>query len=117
MALPGGGWLYDQLRKIPRGADPNVFVEWSSIIERRANERCGPLIRGRIRFKGAVNDEGRFALDLEAPDPDATVCLLEAIQSCLSLMPTITMEFYGALMVALASEAEKRDGLSNDDVK
>ena len=32
-------------------------------------------------------------------------------------MPTITREFYGALMVALASDAEKRDGLSDDDVK
>jgi len=107
----GGGWLYDQLREIPRGADPNVLVEWSDIIERKANEDCGGLNSGRIRFKGTVNDEGRFALDVDAPDPDATVCLLRAIQNHLDLMPAITKEFYGTLMVSLASEAEKNDNL------
>jgi hypothetical protein len=111
MSFPGGAWLYDQLREIPRGADPNVLVEWSDIIERRANEECGGLNARRIRFKGTVNDEGRFALDVDAPDPDSTVCVLQAIQNNLSLMPAITREFYGSLMVSLASEAEKNDRL------
>ena len=115
MALPGAGWLYDQLREIPRGADPSVLVEWSSIIEKKANEGCEDLDYSRIRFKGTVSDEGRFSLDLDALGSDAMVCLLEAIQSCHTLMPTITREFYGALMVTLASEAEKNDALSKDE--
>ncbi len=106
------GWLYDQLREIPRGADPNVLAEWSGIIERKANDSCGGSSAGRIRFKGTVNDEGRFALDMDAPDPDATVCLLRAIQDQLDVMPEVTKEFYSALMVTLASKAEKGDGLS-----
>jgi hypothetical protein len=108
----GGGWLYDQLREIPRGSDPSVLVEWADIIERKANDERGGLDARRILFRGTVNDEGRFALDVDAPDPDATVRLLNIIQNHLSLMPAITREFYGALMVNLASEAEKRDGLS-----
>jgi hypothetical protein len=107
MATSGGGWLYDQLREIPRGADPGVLVEWSDIIQKKANEGCKNLNGSLIRFKGNVN-EGRFALDLDAANPVAMVCLLEAIQSCLTLMPTITREFYGALMVSLASGAEER---------
>lgn len=114
MSFAGGGWLYDQLREIPRGADPNVLIEWSDIIERKANKDCGDLNARRVRFKGTVNDEGRFALDVDAPDPDAMVYLLRAIQDNLNLMPTITREFYGALMVTLASEAEKNDGLNKD---
>jgi len=109
MATTGGGWVYDQLREIPRGADPSVLVEWSDIIEKKANEDCENFNGSRIRFKGNVNDDGRFALDLEAADPDAMMCLLEIIQNCLNLMPTITREFYGALMVSLASEAEGKD--------
>jgi hypothetical protein len=115
MALPAGGWLYDQLREIPRGADPSVLVEWSNIIEKKANEECENLNRSRIRFKGTVNDEGRFALDLDVLDSDAMVCLLEEIQSCLTLMPTITREFYGALMVSLAAEAEEKGELGKDE--
>jgi hypothetical protein len=114
MSLPGAGWLYDQLREVPRGADPKLLVEWSDIIERKANEECGGSNARRIRFKGNVNDEGRFALDFDAPDSDSIVCLLGAIQNYLSLMPTITREFFGALMVSLASEAEKNDNLSKD---
>ncbi len=112
MSFAGGGWLYDQLREVPRGADPNVLAEWSGIIERKANEDCGDVNATRIRFKGTVSAEGRFALDLDASDPDAMVCLLRAIQSNLNLMPAITREFYGALMVTLASEAEKTDSPS-----
>jgi hypothetical protein len=112
MSSPGGAWLYDQLREIPRGADPNVLVEWSDIIERKANEDCGDLNARRIRFKGTVNDKRRFALEVDAPDPDAIVCLLRAIQNHLSLMPAVTREFYGSLMVGLASEAEKNDSMS-----
>src|SRR6266850_698763 len=115
MSLPGGGWLYDQLREIPRGADPSVLVEWSDIIEKKANERCEDSNGKRVRLKGTVTDDGRFALDLDPVDTDAMVCLLEAIQSCLTLMPTLTREFYGALMVTLALEAEKKDEKSRDE--
>ena|SRR5712692_8115290 len=110
MGLQGGGWLYDQLREVPRGADPSLLVEWSDIIEKKANQECKSSNGQRIRFKGTVNADGRFALDLDAQDPDAMVCVLEAIQSCLTLMPTITREFYGALMITLASEAEEKEG-------
>jgi hypothetical protein len=87
-----------------------LSVEWSDIIERKANEDCGDLGARRIRSKGTVNDDGRFALDVDAQDTDAMVCLLNAIQHNLDLMPAITREFYGSLMVGLASEAEKKDG-------
>lgn len=110
----GGGRLFDQLREIPRGIDPSVLVEWSDIIERKANEACGGSNAGRIRFKGTINEEGRFALDLDAPDPDAMVCLLRAIQDRLDVMPVATREFYGSLMASLASEAEKNDPLNKD---
>jgi hypothetical protein len=110
---PEGGWVYDQLREIPRGADPRVLVEWSDIIERKANERCGDSAR-RIRLKGKVIDDTKFGLDLDAPTPEAIVCVLEAIQGCLALMPMATSQFYGALMISLASEAERRDGTSKD---
>jgi hypothetical protein len=50
-----------------------------------------------IRFKGTVNDEGRFALDMDVPHPNAMVSLLNAIQNHLCLMPMIAREFYGAL--------------------
>jgi hypothetical protein len=110
MSFDGGaGWLYDKLREIQRGADPNLLVEWSDIIERKANEDRGGLNARRIRFKGTVNDEGRFALDVDAPDPDATVCLLKAIQNQIDVMPAMTKEFFAALIVNLASEAEKKD--------
>jgi hypothetical protein len=68
----------------------------------------------RIRFKGTVNGEGRFALDFAAPVPDAMLCLLRTIQRCLALMPAITREFYAAMMEILASDAENREGLSKD---
>jgi hypothetical protein len=110
----GGGRLFDQLREIPRGVDPSVLVEWSDIIERKANEACGGSNAGHIRFKGSVNEEGRFALDVDAPDPDAMVCLLRSIQDSLDIMPVATREFYGSLMVGLASEAGEKDGLNKD---
>ena len=112
MASAGGGWLYDQLREIPRGADPAVVTQWSEIIEKKANENCGKPAR-RIRFKGRVTEDRRFGLDLDAPTPEAIVCVLEAIQDCLGLMPMGTSQFYGALMISLASEAERRDGTSD----
>jgi hypothetical protein len=31
--------------------------------------------------------------------------LLKAIQQCLPLMPTLTREFYGALMISLSEES------------
>ena len=107
------GWLYDQLREISRGADPNTLVEWSEIIEMRANERCKESNQRPIRFKGKVTDEERFALDFQAPNPASVVCLLEAIQGCLSLMPSPPRRFYAALMVSLASESEASDESSD----
>jgi len=115
MAIAGGGWLFDQLREISRGTDSSVLVEWSDIIEKKANERCENSNGRRIMFKGTVNDNGGFALNLDADDPDKMVCLLEAIQSCLTLMPTITMEFYAALMVSLASQVGEKDGQGKEE--
>jgi hypothetical protein len=110
----GAGWLYDQLREIPRGIDPNVLVEWSDIIERKANEGSQYLNSGRVKFKGTVNGEGRFALDVNVSDPDAVVRLLTAIQDNLTLMPTSTRQFYGSVMLGIASEAEEKDSLGKD---
>ena len=106
---------FDQLREVSRGTDPNVLAEWSDIIEKKAHDRFRNSNGRSIRFKGTVSANGGFAVDLDADDPDVRVCLLEAIQSCLTLMPTITMEFYAALMVSLASEAEEKDGRSKEE--
>jgi hypothetical protein len=108
-----GAFLYDQLREIPKGADPRLLVEWSEIIERRAIECRGDSVQRPIRFKGTVNEQMRFGLEVDAPDPDGMVCLHEAIQSCLTLMPVITREFFGAIMVSLVSEAEEKEGTSD----
>ena len=68
-----------------------------------------------IRFKGTVDDQGRFRLDLDvAAGPGATLCLLQAMEGCLDLMPTAAKRFYSALMDAVASDAEKRDSASTD---
>ncbi len=106
----GGGRLYDQLREIPRGVDQDLLVEWPDIIERRINEERGGSKEVGIRFKRTVNDEGRFALDMDVPHPDAMVSLRNAIQNHLCLMPTIAREFYGALTTS--SPAIIRDFLN-----
>lgn len=104
----GGSDALDQVRALQRGADPEVFLEWSAIIEKRSKEACGDLMGARIIFRGTVDEERRFALDVDASDSDATLCLLKTIQSCLDLMPAITREFYGALLGALTSEAGEK---------
>ncbi len=106
------GWLYDQLREIPRGADPITLVEWSRIIERKAIECCRDFDKTRIRFKGTVA-KGRFALGIDARDSATMLCLLTAIQDHLDLMPRMTKEFYTVVMITLASQAEK-NGLINE---
>ena len=63
----------------------------------------------RITFRGTVNDEGKFALDVDAPVPDAMLCLLKTIQSCLALMPAITREFCAAMTDILAADGEKKE--------
>jgi len=109
LTLPEGGDNFlDVLRTLQLGRDPQVLVEWSDIIERKANDACHDSVTP-IKFKGAVNDQDRFVLDVGAPSPNATVCLLEAIENCLDFMPSVAKEFYAALMDALASDADKRD--------
>ncbi len=89
-----------------RGADADVLLEWSEIIERRSKEACDDIDGARIIFRGMVDgEESRFSLDVDASDPDATLCLLRTIQGCLELMPAITKQFYATLMEALASQA------------
>jgi hypothetical protein len=99
----------DQLSANLRGVDPRVLLEFSQLIEKRANARCKDLPAGSIKFRGSVDDEGRFALDPIAPSPDAMVCLLKAIDDSLDLMPYGVKEFYAAVMSALASYAERSD--------
>lgn len=114
MSLPEGGVnILDQLWALQRGADPQLLVEWTDVIEKKANDACRDTLAS-IRFKGSVNEQNKFVLDLEAPSPDATLCLLQAIESCLDLMPGAAKEFYAALMDALAADAEKRDGMEKD---
>jgi hypothetical protein len=99
-----------QFLALQRVEDPHLLVEWSDIIEKKASENCRDSLAS-IRFKGYVNDQNKFVLDLDASGPDATLCLLQAIESCLDLMPTVAKKFYAALMDALATDAEKRDGM------
>jgi hypothetical protein len=101
--------LYDSLIGVSgQGrASPEQLTEWSEVIEKKANAgSSGP----RISFKGSTNETGRFGIQVDAPGPDEIVHLLEAIQESLTLMPTIPREFFGALMVSIAEEAEKNEG-------
>ena len=108
----GGAFWFDQIRARLRGADPEVLLEWSGIIERRSKEACNDSNGARIIFRGAMDEEERrFTLDIDASDSDAVLCLLNAIQGCLDLMPAITKEYYATLMEALALEAEEKGGL------
>ncbi len=107
LSLPEGGFNFlDQLSALQYGKDPRILVEWSDIIERKANDAGGVP---SIRFKGSVNDKDEFVLDMDAPTPDATLRVLQAIESCLDLMPGEAKEFYATLMDAVASDAERRD--------
>lgn len=87
-----------------------MLLEWSNIIEKMSNEyfNTSPRIDS-IRFRGTVKDNGKFALDVKAPGPEAMVCLLRAIQDNLILMPTITREFFVAIMISLSSDEGGRD--------
>jgi hypothetical protein len=111
LAFPeGGAFWFDQLRSVLRGADPQTMAEWSAIIEKRAKRLCGDSKGARIIFRGVV-DEGRFTLDVDAADPDATLCLLKGIQKTLDLMPTVPKVFYSIVMEALASQSDEEGKL------
>jgi len=112
LAFPeGGAFWFDQLRSVLRGVDPQIMAEWSAIIEKRAKRLCGDSKGARIIFRGVVDEEGRFSLDVDAADPDATLCLLKGIQKTLDLMPTVPKVFYSIVMEALASESDKKGKL------
>jgi hypothetical protein len=106
----GGAYWFDQVRSIAKGADPYVFLEWAEIIEKKSKEKCGDE-GARIIFRGAVDEEKRFTLDVDAADPDSIVCLLESIQSCLDLMPAVPKQFYGAIMEAILFQAQEKGKL------
>jgi len=110
MTFPeGGAYWFDNMRSMVRGAAPDAFLEWAENIEKKSKERCGDQ-GARIIFRGAVDDE-KFSLDVDATDPDAIVCLLESIQGCLDLMPTVPKQFYGALMEAIVLQAQENGKL------
>ena len=102
----GGAFWFDQMRSQLRGADADVFAEWSEIIEKKSKETCNDRDGARIIFRGVV-DGDRFTLDVDASDSDAVLCLLRAIQSYLDPMPSAPKRFYAALMEAVATQAEK----------
>jgi len=107
----GGAFWFDSMRSQLRGADPDEFLEWSEAIEKKSKEDCNDLAGARITFRGAIDEERRFSLDVDAVDSDAILCLLKAIQSCLDLMPSAPKRFYATLMEALATQAEERAGI------
>jgi hypothetical protein len=114
----GGAFWFDQIRSQLRGADADVFAEWSDIIEKKSKEMCDDRDGARIIFRGVI-DGDRFTLDVDASDSDAVLCLLRAIQSYLDPMPSVPKRFYAALMDALAIQAErsgKLDGPWHFDV-
>ena len=111
MAFPeGGAFWFDSLRSQMR-ADPETLAEWSEIIEKTSKKDCDDAKGARIVFRGVVDEEGRFTLDVDAADPDATLCLLKSIQKSLDLMPHVPKLFYSAMMEALASQAEEKGKL------
>lgn len=106
----GNAYWYDQLRSNIRGADPSVLLEWAEIVEKRAKKACGDAT-ARIIFRGTVNEDNKFSLDVDATDPDAVVCLLKAIQGCLDMMPAVPKMFYSSMMEAMATQAEEKGRL------
>ena len=108
----GGAFWLDQIRSQLRGADADVFAEWSDIIEKKSKEMCNDQDGARIIFRGVI-DGDRFTLDVDASDSDAVLCLLRAIQSNLDPMPSIPKRFYAALMEALVIQAEKSGKLDS----
>jgi len=111
LAFPEGGAVwYDQLRSLVRGADTATLAEWSATIEKRSKRLCGDSKGGRITFRGVV-DKGRFTLDVDVADPEATICLLKGIQRTIDLMPTVPKMFYSILMDALESQSKKKGKL------
>jgi hypothetical protein len=106
----GSAFWFDSMRSELRGADPDVFAEWSDIIEKKSKVSCGDSRGARIIFRGVVDGE-RFTLDVDASDSDAVLCLLKGIQSCLDQMPGAPKRFYATLMEALATQAEKSSKL------
>ena len=110
MALGGGGaYWYDQLRSELRGTNPEALAEWSATIEKAA-KRAIDDSGARIVFRGVVDEEG-FTLDVDATDSDAVLALLQSIQKCLELMPSVHKLFYSTLMEAVASQAEEKEKL------
>jgi len=109
----GGAYWFDQLRSQIQGTDPKALAEWSGIIEGMSKRASGDSAGARIIFRGAVDEEGRFTLDVDASDSDAMLALLESIQKSLDLMPAVPKLFYGSLMGALASEAEEKGKLDS----
>jgi hypothetical protein len=109
LTFPEGGFNFlNELLALQRVEDPHLLVEWSDIIEAKANEECRDSLAS-VRFRGSVNDQNRFVLDIDARSTGAILCLLQAIESCLDLMPTVAKEFYAALIDAVASDAERSD--------
>jgi hypothetical protein len=108
----GGAFWLDQIRSQLRGADADVFAEWSDIIEKKSKEMCNDRDGDRIIFRGVI-DDGRFTLDVDATDSDAVLCLLRTIQNYLDPMPRVPKRFYAALMEALAIQAEKSGKLDS----
>ncbi len=108
----GGGFWFDQVRSLLRGADAHVFAEWSDIIEKKSKETCHDEDGSRIIFRGVV-DGDRFTLDVDASDSDAILCLLKAIQSCLDSMPSVPKGFYAGLMEPLMTQAERSGKLDS----
>jgi len=112
LAFPeGGAYWFDNMRSQLRGADPDEFLEWSDVIEKKSKGDCDDLAGARIIFRGAIDEERRFSLDVDAVDSDAVLCLLKAIQSCLDLMPSTQKRFFATLMEALATQAEEKERL------
>ena len=109
MAVPEGSVNFlDQLLGSFRGDDAQEVANWSEIIAKRANRNCSDLPVAPIKFKISVA-EGALASEVDAQTPRATLCLLDAIQDCLDLMPANAKRFYAAMMDAIAADAEKRD--------
>ena len=73
----GNAYWYDQVPPNIEGADPSVLMEWAEIVEKA--KACGDGT-ARVIFRGTVDEENKFSLDVDATDPDAIVCLMNAIQ-------------------------------------
>jgi hypothetical protein len=74
--------------ELSNAISPETLLEWADRIEDTVKQDCN----ARIRFKGKINDTGKF--ELEFPKTGDIDCVINAIRKHLDLMHPMTRKFY-----------------------